>query len=119
MRLILQLVIASFVALLLLFLSFLTVNFYERHRLNERMEYWTVQVQHRLPPGTPLPDAQNFFQSHGIPLKCTSSPDGSQTCRGWDIKQYGSLPTWHIRFDLEFSNNALVSSEHIALGVGL
>jgi hypothetical protein len=114
-----KLLLLALAAPLLLLGLFLITNAYDRHRLNQRMDYWTEEMHQALPHGASLPTTQEFFQSRGVSITCRPATDGSKSCTGREDKEYGVLPTWHIRFNLTFSGNALVGAERVALGVGL
>ncbi|WP_407353348.1 hypothetical protein [Luteimonas sp. R10] len=119
MRFLRKFVLLALAAPLLLIGLLLVANAYERHRLNQRMAYWSLQMEQGLPPGATLSVAQEFFRVRGVRIHCQLLEEGLQSCSGREDEQYGWLPTWHIRFSLEFSGNALVIAERIALGVGL
>jgi hypothetical protein len=44
-------------------------------RANRRISYWTKETAAHIPPGTSLEDAQAFFASHGLNLRCCDSDD--------------------------------------------
>ena len=47
-------------------------------RVNDRMTYWTSEANSHLPAGTSLDDAQRFFETHGLHLRCcVSGPPGA------------------------------------------
>lgn len=119
MSLLRKLIFLALAAPFLLLGLFLIINAYDRHRLNQRMAFWSVEMQRGLLRGVSVSTAQEFFRIRGVILRCRPIADGSHACSGRENEQYGSLPTWHIHFNLKFSNNALVNAERVALGVGL
>jgi hypothetical protein len=44
-------------------------------RANRRIAYWNKETAAHLPAGTSLEDAQAFFASHGLNLRCCASAD--------------------------------------------
>ncbi len=45
-------------------------------RVNSRVEYWVAQTREHLPVGTRLADAESFFASRSLTLRCCmSGPD--------------------------------------------
>lgn len=115
--LVIALAVIGLVPLILLGLLILA-SLLGRWEFRERQAFWDNTLA-ELPAGASRDRVEGTFLAHGITLRCANERDGITECVGRDVRSYGVLPAWHVRFTVRFAGGSLRSIEQTPLGVGL
>jgi hypothetical protein len=91
-------------------------------RVNSRVAYWQMQTKVHVPAGTSLKDAQSFFSSRGLDLRCCmSGPDirDAYSASERDVGRFGFTEYSVVIVADVSASNVVDRVRVLRIGVGL